>query len=72
MNKLALFTFALLSSATPASAQIAVASPTPSLSPAGTNTSTPETSRIVVTGGEIELSSTDTAQAVSVIAKEIS
>lgn len=63
MKKLALLTFALLSSASFASAQIAVASPTPTPSATG---QAPVASRIVVTGGEIEQSSTDTAQAVSV------
>jgi iron complex outermembrane recepter protein len=54
----AVFILALLSSANFASAQ--AASPSPSPTPT-------TTSRIVVTGGEIEQSSTDTAQAVTVL-----
>ncbi len=54
------FAFALLSSASLTSAQVAAVSPSP----------TPAVStadRIVVTGGQIELSATDTAQPVSVL-----
>jgi iron complex outermembrane receptor protein len=58
---------ALLSSASFATAQVAVVSPSPSATPAASASAPTETARIVVTGGEIELSATDTAQAVSVL-----
>ncbi|MDQ3198876.1 MAG: TonB-dependent receptor [Verrucomicrobiota bacterium] len=60
MKKFVTFAFALLSSASLAPAQIAVASPSPVPSVTQTN-------RIIVTGGEIERSSTDSAQAVTVL-----
>ncbi len=54
------------SSAHFATAQVAVTSPSPTATPAKTG-ATSETARIIVTGGEIEQSSTDTAQAVTVL-----
>jgi iron complex outermembrane receptor protein len=62
LKTFAAFLCALLSSASFASAQLPAASPTPSPTPA-----VPQTARVIVTGGEIEQSSTDTAQAVTVL-----
>ena len=67
MKKFAALVFALSSSAQFATAQVAIPSSSPSPTPASTPGATSETARIVVTGGEIELSSTDTAQAVTVL-----
>ena len=63
MKKFAVLCFALFSSASFASAQIAAASPSPTASPVAPL----QAARIVVTGGEIERSSADTAQAVTVL-----
>ncbi len=68
MKKFIALSLALFASASLAPAQIAVASPTPTPSgTATTSSATATTSRIVVTGGEIEQSSTDTVQAVTVL-----
>ncbi len=63
MKKFVTLSFALFSSASFASAQIAVAAASPTATPVAPV----EAACIVVTGGEIERSSTDTAQAVTVL-----
>jgi iron complex outermembrane receptor protein len=63
LKRLTAVILALFSSATFAVAQIAAVSASPSATPGPIN----EAARIVVTGGEIERSSADTAQAVTVL-----
>jgi iron complex outermembrane receptor protein len=67
LKKLIALLFALSSSAQFVTAQVAFASPSPSATPASPRGATSETARIIVTGGEIERSSADTAQAVTVL-----
>ncbi|MEP6955493.1 MAG: TonB-dependent receptor [Chthoniobacterales bacterium] len=67
MKKFAVLLSALLSSASFTTAQVALVSPSPSATPDAPATPAAETARIVVTGGEIERSSADTAQAVTVL-----
>ena len=65
MKKFAAVSLALFAHVSFAAAQIAVASVSPSPAPAAA-----ESARVVVTGGEIERSSTDTAQAITVLSQD--
>ena len=67
MKRFAILAFALSSSAQFAAAQVANPSSSPTPTPASTPGATSETARIVVTGGEIERSSADTAQTITVL-----
>ncbi len=67
MKKFIAVLCALSSSAQFATAQVEVTSPSPTATPATKTGATSEAARIIVTGGQIEQSSTDTAQAITVL-----